>query len=585
MKSLFVVCLVLASAGLLSGCGGAAKPAPGMGCALNSDCAAGLTCTFGLCHSACVVNGDCPTGQLCVKTGVVGDAGTVNVCQLPKELNCVYNSDCKSPLVCARDEQCRNECESSVDCVSPQVCTNSKVCALTSQLVPGTNDVQLVTTGQTDGGAAGSKGSGGAGGGAVTGTGGSAGATGQGGAGGSGGSACAGPQIEFANISQGDANPGFTSSVAVRNADTLFIFSVYGGPAPVDGGTDGGALAGDAMFVQMFDPVSGDTRGPNKFLFSIPYGVVAAVEDVSVAPTGEIALLYYVVAAANNYADALYLTVLGTTAADGGVAGLTVKKTVQLESAANGDGHIIWQTASQLFVPSWKYLGSNGTWYVRVRKFHPDGTAAGTAINAFPTFGSNYQPNQEDDGYVGASGPYLGMAYQSTNNNWPYLTIVDSDGFQVGPIVSLNPGGVDNWVAGAGTTEGFVTMFTSGGRIYGTFVPLTGMSSVISDGGTPDAGVAPLPMFSFTSTALTGKLINDDAGGAGGVGAVLLEDDGAGFVYVNADGSKQYTEGTVINASGGIQAGISNFQGSFVVSLFNNTTHASQATVSICPQP
>ena len=76
-------------------------------------------------------------------------------------------------------------------------------------------------------------------------------------------------------------------------------------------------------------------------------------------------------------------------------------------------------------------------------------------------------------------------------------------------------------------------------------------------------------MFSFTSTALTGKLINDDAGGAGGVGAVLLEDDGAAFVYATADGGKQYTEGSVINASGGVQADISNFQGSFVVSLYN----------------
>ena len=588
MKSFVMVCLVLAAAGSLSSCGSAAKPAPGMGCALNSDCATGLTCTFGLCHSACVVNGDCPTGQLCVKSGAVGEAGTINVCQLPKELTCVYNSDCKSPLVCARDEACRNECQSDVDCVSPQVCTTSKVCALTSQLVPGTNDVTLVTTGRTDGGGTIS----GTGGGTATGTGGGAGTTGQGGSGGSGGAigtggsggtTCAGPQLEFANISQGDANPGFNSSVAVRNADTLFIFSAYDGPAPVDGGTDGGALAGDAVFVQMFDPVSGNTRGPNKFLFSIPYGVVAAVEDVSVAPTGEIALLYYVVASANNYADALYLTVLGTTPADGGVAGLSVKKTVQLESAANGDGHIIWQTASQLFVPSWKYLGSNGTWYVRARKYHPDGTAAGTAINAFPTTGNIYQPNQEDDGDVGASGGYLGMAYQSTNNNWPYLTIVDSDGFQVGPIVSLNPGGVDNWVAGAGTTQGFVTMFNSSGRIYGSFVPLTGMNSVISDAGAADAGLAPLPMFSFTSTALTGKVINDDAGGAGGVGAVLLEDDGAAFVYVTADSSKQYTEGTVISSSGGIQAGISNFQGSFVVSLFNNTTHATQATVSTCP--
>ena len=109
------------------------------------------------------------------------------------------------------------------------------------------------------------------------------------------------------------------------------------------------------------------------------------------------------------------------------------------------------------------------------------------------------------------------------------------------------------------------------------------MSSVISDAGAPDAGLPPLKKFSFTSTATTGKMINDDAGGAGGVAAVLLQNDGAAFVYVTADGSKAQDQGTVISAAGGIQADISNFQGSFVVSLYNGTTHAAQATVSSCP--
>jgi hypothetical protein len=192
--------LVLATFSLLSGCGGgSAKPAPGMGCALNSDCAAGLICTFGLCHGACVpnaANGDCPAPQLCVKSsGTADGGGSLNVCQLPVELKCVYNSDCMSPLICARDEQCRNQCQTDVDCVSGQVCTDSKVCALTSQLVQGTNDVKVVTAG-LDGGAAGAgaTGTGGGAGGSVgtggsvsTGTGGAAGATGLAGSSGKGG--------------------------------------------------------------------------------------------------------------------------------------------------------------------------------------------------------------------------------------------------------------------------------------------------------------------------------------------------------------------------------------------------------------
>ena len=583
MKQLIVVCLVLGSVGLLSGCGsGAIKPAPGMGCSLNSQCAAGLTCTFGACHTACVLNGDCPIGQLCVKTGAAGDAGatdasTINVCQLPQELKCVYNSDCKSPLVCARDEQCRNQCQLDVDCVSPQVCTDSKVCALASQLVSGTHDVQLVTTGQTDGGAD-AKGSGGAG---HAGAGGAAGGAGKGGAGGSGGSTCAGPQVEFANVSQGDTNPGFTSAMAVRNADTLFIFSAYAGPAPVDGGTDGGAPAGDAIFVQMFDPVSGNKRGPSKFLFSAPTGGGFGINDVSISATGEIALLY-TVGQANHYADQLYMTVVAATPGDGGTATLSVEKTVQLESVYLGDPHVIWQPAGQLFVVSWKYQGSNNQWFIRVRKFHPNGTASGSAVSAVPTIGSLYEPASEDDSGASVSGAYLGVAYQSSGD-WPYLTILDSDGLQVGRYVTLQAGGVDNWVASGGTTAGFVTMFTGGGRVSGAFVPLTGMSSAISDAGIPDGGLPPLKTFSFTSTATTGKIINDDAGGAGGVGAVLLQNDGAAFVYVTADGSKQLPQGTVISSSAGIQAGISNFAGSFVVSLYNGTTHAAQATVSSCP--
>ena len=152
-----VVSLGLVSVALLAGCGSSVKPAPGMGCALNSDCASGLICTFGLCHSACVVNSDCQSGALCVKSGSVGDGGaSINVCQLPVESKCVYNSQC-TPLVCARDEMCRNECVTSADCVSPQVCTDSKVCALTSQLAPGTNDVPVVNS-RLDGGATGGAG-------------------------------------------------------------------------------------------------------------------------------------------------------------------------------------------------------------------------------------------------------------------------------------------------------------------------------------------------------------------------------------------------------------------------------------------
>ncbi len=150
------------------GGGGGTRGSLGWGCALDSDCAVGLVCTFGLCHGACVLNGDCPANELCVESGT-GASGGMNVCQLPQELKCLYNSDCGLPLVCARDEQCRGQCQTTLDCVSPQVCTTSMVCALPSQLAPGTNDVPGVTSGAVGsgaggaGGAAGAAGAGGAG--------------------------------------------------------------------------------------------------------------------------------------------------------------------------------------------------------------------------------------------------------------------------------------------------------------------------------------------------------------------------------------------------------------------------------------
>jgi hypothetical protein len=206
--------LGLVSVALLATCSSSVKPAPGMACALNSDCASGLICTFGLCHSACAVNPDCPPGELCVKSGSVGDGGvaSINVCQLPVESKCVYNSQC-TPLVCARDEMCRNECVTSADCVSPQVCTDSKVCALSSQLAPGTNDVP-VATGRLDAGATGGAG-GNAGGGAAGGAGGS-GAGGRGG--GSGGMGMDGGTV-IGDPCGAPADAGYYGPESVPNND------------------------------------------------------------------------------------------------------------------------------------------------------------------------------------------------------------------------------------------------------------------------------------------------------------------------------------------------------------------------------
>ena len=260
-----------------------------------------------------------------------------------------------------------------------------------------------------------------------------------------------------------------------------------------------------------------------------------------------------------------------------------------------GEAHVIWAANEGVFALSWKYIGSGTNWFTKVQKYRTNGTSGGAGIGTVPTnTGNNYQPSQEDDCQLGASGAYYGVAYQANGGNGSLvtnaadLTILDSQGFQVGStfVPASNNAGVDNWIGVGGTTQGFVVMFTSGAFIGGTFTPLTGAGDVVVDGGIGkiggDGGLPPLKTYSFTSTASTGKLISDDTGGAGGVGMVMLESDGATFFYVPADGGKPYNEGAVLSDSSGAEVSISNYHGSFSVSIFDNATHAAKATVSSC---
>jgi hypothetical protein len=613
------VATVAVLAASLGSCGSSAKPATPM-CLVNSDCAsykpAGLVCALGYCVSACRTSSDCPSGERCVILGNGADAGVADsgppdaaatekstACQAPEVTKCHYNSDCNDPLlVCGSDGQCRNQCQTDVDCPGGMQSPPTEVCTVISHLCvdpaidkdydPATMELTTTDAGATNAGGATGKGGGGSGGsgaaGAHGGSGGGLGATG-----GAAGMACAGPQIEFANVSQGDANPLFTSAVSVRSADTLFIFYGYAGPATVpDGGADGG-VAGNAVYVQMFDPVTGDKRGGVEFAFSVAAGYAFSVVDVSVAPTGEIVLLYQTGTTTSTTVQQLFAAFLSVTPGDGGAAGLNVVKTAQLESTTLGDARVIWSASDGLFVFQWKYVGAGNAWYTRVRGYSVTGAASGISKNPVPTAsGTSYDPGSQDDAYLAASGPYYGLAYQHNGGgsfalNVPLLTIMDNQGYQVGSFVQLYPNGnIGNWVAVGGTTKGFVGMFTIPSAVAVTFVPLSGPGAVIVDGGALDAGdggLPPLKMFSFSSTAGTGKVISDDTGGAGGVGAVLLESDGASFVYVISDASKPpNTEGTVLSSSNGTQAGISNYRGSFVVSLYSGPSHSAQATVSSC---
>ncbi|MBN2575513.1 MAG: hypothetical protein JXP73_13195 [Deltaproteobacteria bacterium] len=133
MRKLWISMVALLA---LAGCGsGSGTPQTGEVCTYNSDCQAGLTCSFGRCLAACKTEADCPAGQQCVK-----NASGINVCLLPEVERCIYNSDCQAPLVCAADFKCRNQCQSDIDCAtSTQKCVlPDHVCAEPSAIDPVT---------------------------------------------------------------------------------------------------------------------------------------------------------------------------------------------------------------------------------------------------------------------------------------------------------------------------------------------------------------------------------------------------------------------------------------------------------------
>jgi hypothetical protein len=134
---------------LASGCGSSDKPPAGKACTLNSECNNPLSCSFGKCHVACNETRDCQPGQRCIK----GPTG--NVCQLDEEKRCPPGTACQTPLICAIDLQCHNNCTTAAECTPGQVCAGG-ACAETSEVGP---DGKLKAPG--DGGAGGAGGGGG----------------------------------------------------------------------------------------------------------------------------------------------------------------------------------------------------------------------------------------------------------------------------------------------------------------------------------------------------------------------------------------------------------------------------------------
>jgi hypothetical protein len=367
--------------------------------------------------------------------------------------------------------------------------------------------------------------------------------------------ACRGPKTRFGAVGRGDADPNITSGVGARAADRMYVFNALNE-----------ALA-NHVTVQAFELGSGNPLGSPEPLLAAPADPASYVYDVSVSPTGELVLLYVTSSGAQGR---LFASFFKPGPPDGAGVALQVVKTLELEAAGSIEvaPQIIWSVASQAFVVAWKSTATKTT--AHVRRFRVDGSDAGGAtpvVQTGPIMGSLR------DCLVALFGKFLGLAFRSTDDK-PYLLILDDQGAQVGAPIKITDTPADNSVTVGGTSAGFVVTHDSNDVVSATFVPVTAA-------GTVAGAFATYPLSSPWLSEP--RFVSDDTGGPGGAGVVTVDLAGARFSYVNADGSKPLTSSLAVDGTNGIQVALTNYHGSFGVSLYDGAQHFTQIAASSCP--
>jgi hypothetical protein len=576
-----LVGLALGLAGTIASCSSKSAAGLASNCSINSDCNLPLICAFARCHNQCTASTDCPLGERCVTSGTSGS------CQLAGESTCTGMSACQTGQVCGTDMQCREKCIVNASCAMGDFCLpsgTSNACYSTSNM---SDEPALIAAHilNADGSLIADAATGG------TGPDGSSGGGPDGSSGGGGpdagahdggssvmGNSCPSAQTQFGNMAQGDSNPSFVSGVGVRAPNALVIFDGYWGS---DALSDGGKV--NYIYAQSFDPVTANSRGPAQPLLAVPAitGYPVILQAAAVAPTGQIVVLY-----SSNPDGGVWALFLGESA-DGGAdaGGLQVARTVQLEvSTLSSQPAAFWSVASQAFVFSWQYGGVNG--FVKIQKYTATGQSAGGGTDQLPTNYVSSNIGNVGNGYAGASGALLGIPYRNYGGYEAWMTVLDQVGNQVGVTFEMSPT-IGNWSTAGGTPAGLVALYDQSG-IAGTFVPVSADGGVSATQPIPaDSGLdGALPGFHFAGAkvANTARALNDDVGGQQGVGVAILYNDGVAFAYVNADGlthvgpndvfAHTYANTDFVN--------ITNYGGSFGVSLYASATHATQMAASGC---
>ena len=580
-----------------AGCGSSSKVPATPRCQLASDCQNLLQCVQGYCVVACKESRDCPSGGRCITT----DKGSS--CQPPETATCQYTSQCTVPLVCALDQECRNQCQADIDCPSGQKCTSvTHLCAdptidknynpVTNEFVgmddagvadgsgPSTSGLDAAADGAVDKAfdapsVASEVGSTPVDGGAITEAGVDAGTAG------SGGGNCTGKSPNaFGYTATSDSDTHYRSGVGVLTATEFLTFNGYFGPGSTD--ADGGQPAPvNRIDVQHFDAVTAKSKGrATSLLTAAGDGNGLYVNGAAVAPTGEIAIIY---TALSFNTWGVYLAFLNKD--------LTVNQTAQFvalgSDAYHDQSHVQWIGGK--FVAS-SVVGSNPV-TVKVAKFGANGANAG-GISVMPTDdpSGHVRWNNAGEGAMASSGNQLALAYYSAIDSLPYVSIVDGTGTLIGNPIGLplaqSAYGPDTLaVAIAGTDQGFMAVYpgtssTKANSLLATFVS----TSLPVDAGVSPAGTTySFPGgYPFPSPWAT----RGSSDGVGAGFAVLYPDGSVSFLYFSGNGSGHASPQSVLTqanaASASDEVQITNFGGRFAVSLHSSAEHLTRVVASSC---
>jgi hypothetical protein len=438
--------------------------------------------------------------------------------------------------------------------------------------------------------AAGSGGSGGSAGGA-TGSGGATslgGTTGSGGATGSGGrdagtagatgNTCATGQTpsNFGLVATGDSDPNYTSGVGVLTATEFLVFNAYYGAASTDAGA--GAKV-NRIDVQHFDPITRASKTKSTPLLIGAGDSGIYINGAALAPTGEIAIIY----SANSGGWGVYLAFLDKNL---GLTQTTLFVAVGSDSNHN-QSYVQWLNGQ--FVASSIVL--NGSQTIKLGKFGADGSNP-QITRVIPTddpsgYVMGYDPAE---GEVAFSGGTFAIAYFSLATYLPALTFVDaSDPFSAevaSPVTlpSADKSGSYGFFAVAGTSQGFVTVYNGTSSLNAPSL----LATFVSNSASGDAGVPVGATHSFLGgRGYAGYWSADGRSDGTGAGfAVLYPDGSVSFLYFNPDGSTHSSPQIAMEqpnlASLGDEVKLTNFGGTFAVSLYSSAEHLTRMVASIC---